>query len=52
MKRIMATERKIKTTVKKSTEPKRVRDSKSSKVSPSPRSRGKDSPDPGPMKRK
>ena len=48
----MATERKIKTTVKKSSEPKRVRDSKSPKVSPSSHSRGKGSPDPGPMKGK
>jgi len=48
----MATERNTKTTVKKSSEPKHVRDSKSSK-SPSPsHAKGKKTPDSGPMKRK
>ena len=49
---IMATERKVKTTVKKSSEPKHVRESKSSKVSSSPHPREKKTPDPGPMKGK
>ena len=47
----MATEKKIKTTVKKSSEPKHVRDSKSSKISSSPRPK-KGTPDSGPMKGK
>lgn len=47
----MATDRK-KTTVKKSSEPKHVRDSKSGKASSSLHSRGKKTPDPGPMKKK
>ena len=48
--RIMATERNTKTTVKKSSEPKHVRDSKSTKTSTSPHPKGKKTPDPGPMK--
>lgn len=44
----MATEKK--TIVKRSSEPKHVRDSKSSKTSPSPHPKGKKTPDPGPMK--
>lgn len=48
----MATERKQKTTVKKSSEPKHVRNSKSSK-NPSPsHAKDKKTPDPGPMKGK
>jgi hypothetical protein len=48
----MATKKNIKTTVKKSSEPKHVRDSKSSK-SPSPsHAKDKKTPDPGPMKGK
>ena len=48
----MATDRNTKTTVKKSPEPKHVRDSKSSKTSLSPHPKGKKTPDPGPMKGK
>lgn len=48
----MATEKKTKTTVKKSSEPKHVRDSKSSKISSSPHPKAKGTPDPGPMKGK
>jgi hypothetical protein len=48
----MATEKKTKTTVKKSSEPKHVRDSKTGKTSPSPHVRRKKTPDPGPMKGK
>ena len=48
----MATERKTKTTVKKSSEPKHVRDSKSGNTSSSPHVRDKKTPDPGPMKGK
>ena len=48
----MATDRNTKTTVKKSSEPKHVRDSKSTKISSSPHSKGKKTPDPGPMKGK
>ena len=48
----MATEKKIKTTVKKSSEPKHVRDSKSTKTSTSPHPKAKKTPDPGPMKGK
>jgi len=48
----MATGKNTKTTVKKSSEPKHVRDSKSSK-NPSPsHARDKKTPDPGPMKGK
>jgi hypothetical protein len=48
----MATERKTKTPVKRSSEPKLVRDSKASKTSSSPHPKGKKTPDPGPMKGK
>jgi len=48
----MATERKTKTTVKRSPEPRHVRDSKSSKSSSSSHSKGKKTPNPGPMKGK
>ena len=48
----MATERKTKTTVKRSSEPKHVRDSKSGKFSSSPHTKAKKTPDPGPMKGK
>lgn len=48
----MVTERKTKTTVKRSSEPKHARDSKSSKISSSPHPKGKKTPDPGPMKGK
>ena len=48
----MTTERKPKTTVKKSSEPKHVRDSKSPKTSSSSHSREKNTQDPGPMKGK
>lgn len=48
----MATERKTKATVKRSPEPKHVRDSKSVKTSPSRHAKGKNTPDPGPMKGK
>jgi len=46
----MATERKTKTTVKRGSEPKHVRDSRSTKTSSSPHPKGKKTPDPGPMK--
>ena len=47
----MATERKTKTTEKKSSGPKHVRDSKSGKASPTRHARNpKCSPDPGPMR--
>lgn len=45
----MATEKKIKTTVKKSSEKKHVRDSRSGKTAPAPHSKGKKTPDTGPM---
>ena len=48
----MSTERNTKTTVKKSPEPKHVRDSKSTKTSTSPHPKAKKTPDPGPMKGK
>lgn len=48
----MATDRKTKTTIKRSSGPKHVRDSKSGKTSPSPHVRSKKTPDPGPMKGK
>lgn len=48
----MATKRKPKKTVKKSSELKHVRDSKSPKTSPSYSLREKKTPDPGPMKGK
>lgn len=48
----MATERKTKTMVKKSSEPKRVRDSRSSKISSLPHQKKINTPDPGPMNRK
>jgi len=48
----MATERKIKTTVKKSSGPKQVRDSKSSTSRPAQRSSGGGTLNPGPGKKK
>lgn len=48
----MPTERKTKSTVKKSAEPKRIRDNKSVKTSPTRHAKGKKTPDPGPMKGK
>jgi hypothetical protein len=48
----MATERNTKTTVKKSSETKHARDSKSTKISTSPHPKAKKTPDPGPMKGK
>lgn len=48
----MATERNTRTTVKKSSEPKHVRDSKTSKTSSTSHAKRGKSPDPGPMKGK
>lgn len=48
----MATERKTKTTIKKTSEPRRVGDSKSSKCAPCTRNRSSKTPDPGPMKKR
>lgn len=48
----MATKKNIKTTVKKSSEPKHVRGGKSSKTTSPSYAKGKKTPDPGPMKGK
>lgn len=49
---IMATDRNTRTTVNKSSVPKHVKDSRSTKISTSPHPKVKKTPDPDPMKGK